>query len=163
MTNPNFRGRSEGEHADFLSDPAYWESVKQGLLEIKPLSKYHDENDSLEDLEKEKYFAKAVYEAAKTAIESGGKHLHILFDIDNTIGSYDFNTHTKFSIRPSVFKTLEEIQKLAEQFQMKFDIGFLSNREVEHTKKQLEEGGQLVRLKPWVNNNLVFSSRGVAK
>ncbi len=162
MSNPNFRTGSPEDSADFLSNSEYWESVKQGLLEIHPLGKYYDESDLERDLEKERYFAKVVYEAAKTAVESGGRQVHILFDIDNTIGAYDMETVRKFYFRPALHRILEEVKQLVEKSKAKFDIGFISNRDLKNTNQQLESGGQLASLAQWVNRELVFSSRGAA-
>jgi hypothetical protein len=166
MTNPNFRPETHDFSHDAFTDPAFQESMKNGLLQIHPLNKYYTEDYLNRDMAREKYFAQAVFEATQKAFESGASEVHVLFDIDNTLGSYDSDesgAFKKFSIRPSIFETLKQIENLAERAGKKFDIGLLSNRVLEHTLQQLEKDGQLEPLQQWVNKKYVFSSRRSAK
>lgn len=146
-----------------LEDKVFMDSLPDQLKAAGSKEHYNGE-DLVKDVEGEVGFMLEVYDAFKEAMESGAKEIHLLLDIDNTIGAYsqylEKAEERKFVIRPSLLKLIEDLASQAKEKGIKFDLGLISNRVASHSLEQLKEGGQFESFSKYVNPDLVFSSRG---
>ena len=147
---------------NFTRDGSYWDIIREKLINAGH-KKYYTGPDLVADLEGEVAFANRVLDCAQEAVASGGKKIHLLLDIDNTIGAYEKDwqdyTKRKFVIRPVLSELLKELKMVCEKNNAVFDVGFISNRVATHSVDQLRPGGQFEGIEGYVNRDLVLSSR----
>jgi hypothetical protein len=122
--------------------------------------KYSYGEDLVKGIESEVAFVLKASDAFDKAVDSGANKVHLLLDIDNTIGAYNMDfkeiEDKKFVIRPAFIKLIEELKKKSVDDNVEFDLGFISNREASHSQKQLQTGGQFQDFAQYVNKDLVF-------
>jgi flagellar biosynthesis/type III secretory pathway chaperone len=106
-------------------------------------------------LKREEQFFVRVLTAARMAEERSPGNAIVLFDIDETIGTANFDEGKDLvtKLRPSLIPLLEKFKTL------NLEVGFLSSRGKESMDKQLGDENNLGPIKEYVNPNLVFSSR----
>lgn len=116
---------------------------------------WNKEPEELESaIEREKNFITLILETAHKAQKVSKSKVQVLFDVDETLASHQYsNEHPKgiTIIRPAAFPLLDVLKEKG------FELGLFTTRS--NLNEQIEIGGLLESLHPYLNPDLIFSTR----
>lgn len=158
-------------HEDIEQPEDFWKNIeedtRQGLLttfaiSFEQMKRRHSEEEVEEEVQKmiereHAFVTQTLSLIEKARTENPQKELVLLFDIDETIATVDFDGQQKLYtiLRPSLKPLLEHIVSDA-----KIKIGFITTRGKEAVEKQLTDLKHLELISVYIDPQYIYSSRG---